>query len=148
VTDPDQPHLRPAGPSDLEGILAVQQQSWEASAWPAQIENCLVYRADRQIAGFLLYRRIVDESEILNLAVAPAFRRRGIAKALISYLAEILPGDVLLEVRASNAPALSLYRSAGFLADGRRKAYYHRPVEDAILLRRTATGVEIDRQPC
>ena len=128
--------LRLARPADLEAIQDIQRQTPEASAWRANAEDCLVFESNGEIAGFLVFRRIFDESEILNLGVTPSFRRQGIASALIGHLAENHAGDILLEVRASNSPALALYRSLGFIVDGRRKAYYHRPVEDAILLRR------------
>ena len=87
--------------------------------------------------AFLVYRRLVDETEILNLAVSPEVRRRGVATALVRHLADMHLGDVLLEVRASNTAARALYRSLGFVEQGLRKGYYRDPVDDALLLRLT-----------
>jgi len=73
---------------------------------------------------------LFDEAEILDVAVSPDWRRRGVARALLEKLLAGLPADirrVLLEVRASNRAALSLYRKLGFREDGLRKNYY--PVE-------------------
>lgn len=78
------------------------------------------------------------EMEIYNIAVPDAFRRRGHGGALLRYvLARAVQGGMeraLLEVRASNAPALALYASAGFTACGRRKGYYSDTGEDALVL--------------
>jgi len=80
-----------------------------------------------------------DEGEILNLAVAPDGRRRGLGRELvratIDALTEREVRQVYLEVRESNAPARALYATFGFKEVGRRQQYYRRPVEDAIVLR-------------
>ncbi len=80
-----------------------------------------------------------DEGEILNLAVAPDGRRRGLGHALVRRVLEGLTSRgaqaIYLEVRESNASARRLYAGHGFREVGRRKQYYRRPVEDAIVLR-------------
>ena len=80
-----------------------------------------------------------DEGEILNLAVVPAGRRRGLGHALVHRILETLASRgaraIYLEVRESNAPARRLYAAHGFREVGRRKQYYRRPIEDAIVLR-------------
>lgn len=80
-----------------------------------------------------------DEGEILNLAVSPAGRRHGLGRALVEQAVATLRergvGQIYLEVRESNAPARALYAARGFKEVGRRKQYYRRPVEDAIVLR-------------
>ncbi len=80
-----------------------------------------------------------DEGEILNLAVAPRGRRRGLGRALVRGVLDALTSRaaraIYLEVRESNAPARALYAAHGFREVGRRKQYYRRPVEDAIVLR-------------
>jgi ribosomal-protein-alanine N-acetyltransferase len=91
------------------------------------------------VAGYVVALDAADEGEILNLAVAPEGRRHGVGRrlveAVLSRLSEKGVHHVFLEVRESNAPARSLYESHGFREVGRRRGYYRRPVEDAIVLR-------------
>ena len=86
------------------------------------------------------YRVVLDEMEILDLAVHPAWRRRGLARALVclAFRRASAAGarTALLEVRAGNREALRLYESLGFVRHGLRRQYYSEPVEDAVLLRR------------
>lgn len=95
--------------------------------------------AEGRPAGYLLARHAADEGEILNLGVAPAARRRGIGRALVreglNALAALGATRVFLEVRESNAAARALYAEFGFGEVGRRRGYYRRPTEDAIVLR-------------
>ena len=94
------------------------------------------------MAGYVVALDAADEGEILNLAVAPSVRRTGLGRALVEDILDALGGrgvrQVYLEVRESNAPARALYAAHGFREVGRRKQYYRRPVEDAIVLRRDA----------
>jgi ribosomal-protein-alanine N-acetyltransferase len=96
--------------------------------------------ADRDggVAGFLIGRSIADEFEIQNMAVAADHRRRGVGSKLLGSALEFsrIAGiaRVYLEVRASNARAIELYKRHGFTECGRRTRYYRDPVEDAILL--------------
>lgn len=98
----------------------------------------------RQVAGYLVARVIEDEGEILNLAVDPDIRRKGIGGLLLeSGLAALKTLGVLavfLEVRVSNRAAIDLYLSKGFLPIGHRHQYYRRPVEDALVLRWESAG--------
>ena len=95
--------------------------------------------ASGPIVGYVVALEAADEGEILNLAVAPAGRRNGLGRALVQHILEALTArgvrHVYLEVRESNAPARALYVAHGFKEVGRRKEYYRRPVEDAIVLR-------------
>ena len=89
------------------------------------------------LMGYLFVTQVVDTADIANIAVSPGFRRQGIAADLIwYYLAEMKPVEVFLEVRASNADAISLYRHYGFREVGVRKRFYHDPPEDAIVMKR------------
>lgn len=141
--------VRRSRPDDLARVLEIQAIVAEAAEWSAQTYrltlearndfSCLIAEINAVVAGFLLWRPLVDaEIEILNLAVAPSQRRRGAAAALI----EALPAEpaCFLKVRASNVRALALYRWAGFVEAGRRPAYYSAPVEDAIVMRRPSAG--------
>ncbi len=95
---------------------------------------------------FLGAHVIGDEAEIVNLATYPAYRRLGLAAALIEALFFSHPGlkQVFLEVRASNAAAQALYEKMGFSRYAVRRNYYEKPDEDAILMRYQA----IRREPC
>jgi len=103
--------------------------------------NFLVVEASGSgaIMGYVVALDAADEGEILNLAVAPAGRRNGLGRALVQHILGALTArgvrQVYLEVRESNAPARALYAAQGFKEVGRRKEYYRRPVEDAIVLR-------------
>jgi [ribosomal protein S18]-alanine N-acetyltransferase len=105
----------------------------------------LVARASegREAVGFALFWRAADEVHLVDLAVAPEARRAGVGRALLdAVIAEARAGDarlLLLEVRAGNAPALALYRSAGFFEHGVRRAYYSDNGEDAVEMRLTLT---------
>lgn len=99
----------------------------------------LVAEADEDVVGYAVALEAADEGEILNLAVAEAGRRRGLGRALVEAIVAALTDrgvrQVYLEVRESNAPARALYSAFGFKEVGRRRAYYRRPVEDAMVLR-------------
>jgi ribosomal-protein-alanine N-acetyltransferase len=90
------------------------------------------------VAGFIVASLLPPQAELEIIAVAPQFQRRGLARRLFTALvAELRTGqsaDLLLELRASNLPALALYRSLGFTETGFRPRYYHEPIEDALLM--------------
>lgn len=93
------------------------------------------------LVGYVVAWFVADEGEIANLAVAPEARGRGVGarlldKALVEGRARGAAA-IFLEVRDSNRAARQLYESRGFVEVGRRKGYYRRPVEDAIVLRHT-----------
>lgn len=91
-----------------------------------------------KLLGYVGMMYILDEGYIANVAVAPEFRRMGVADALIERLVHISRklelSFVTLEVRAGNTPAIELYSKHGFSPVGRRKNYYDLPKEDAILM--------------
>ncbi len=93
-----------------------------------------------RVLGYVGMMFVLDEGYISNVAVAPAFRRRGIADALIAELlrrADALSlSFVTLEVREHNIPAISLYENNGFVRVGLRKNYYQKPCENAVLMTR------------
>lgn len=139
--------------ADVSAVLAIQARSPELSQWSAaeyeltadgeMLAYVAIRRsndADREVSGFLIVRRVADEAEILNFAVAPGFRRQGIGAALLEYAfrsPELAGAErIFLEVRASNDPAIQFYKSHGFEITGTRRNYYSSPVEDAFLLAR------------
>ena len=91
-------------------------------------------------AGYIGSQRVLGESDMMNVEVAPEYRRRGIAQALILELIRRLSQQgnrsLMLEVRASNTPAITLYHKLGFAQVGRRPNYYRNPKEDALILRK------------
>jgi len=131
--------IRPATPEDLTAIAAIQAASPEASHWnPADYldHDCRVAVADERVTGFLASRRVApDEREILNIAVAPIQRRKGIARALVQDELVRGRGRWFLEVRASNQAAIRLYETVGFERCGTRPGYYQEPAEVAIVMR-------------
>ena len=90
-----------------------------------------------KVVGYLCATYIFGEAEIQRIAVSPAFRRQGHARALLqAFFEEYAPDETFLDVRASNIPAQELYKSEGFEICGVRKKYYESPIEDAVLMRR------------
>ena len=93
-----------------------------------------------QVVGYVGSQSSVDETDIMNIAVHPDWRRQGIAESLIDNLMKELKNRgshaLLLEVRVSNGPASALYEKLGFQQVGRRKNYYRNPKEDALILRK------------
>jgi ribosomal-protein-alanine N-acetyltransferase len=138
--------VRKFAASDVPAVLAILEESPEAAAWSResllQLDSVAqaAWVADRDgiVAGFLIGRSAADEFEILNMAVSRAQRRHGIGSKLlecvIDFSRKVGTARVYLEVRASNEPAIAVYRRHGFTACGRRARYYRDPVEDAILL--------------
>lgn len=103
-------------------------------------ENSFYYVAkiDEEIVGYCGAYAIYDEGDINQVAVMRQYRRCGIAKKLVSRMMEDLDKAgyhvVTLEVRMSNEPAITLYKSMGFVNEGVRKNFYERPTEDAMIM--------------
>jgi ribosomal-protein-alanine acetyltransferase len=132
--------VRKATADDLPAIAAIQNSSPEASQWTpvSYLEHdCRVAVSHQRVVAFLVARATApDEKEILNIAVEPALRRAGMGRILMeTVLAEAHGIAWFLEVRESNAAAISLYKILGFLTAGRRENYYHDPPEAAIVMR-------------
>ena len=88
--------------------------------------------------GFVGLYALTGEADIVRVGVLPQYRNRGIARAVLNKSLENVDGDVFLDVRESNAPAINLYRSLGFYDTGVRKDYYSDPEENAVLMKRDA----------
>lgn len=103
-------------------------------------DGWLLWSREGEAIACCVISRLFDAAEILDIAVAPRWRRRGVAEALLKQVLAQLPPEierVLLEVRASNPAARSLYRKLGFCEDGLRKNYYpaeNGAREDAVLM--------------
>jgi [ribosomal protein S18]-alanine N-acetyltransferase len=142
--------LRPAVLADLPRLVESQRLSPEAAQWTEQdyrqlltgagASQCLAAEFLGELAGFVVFRQVAPEVEILNLAVSPAQRRKGVGTLLLDHVLALGASEVFLEVRAGNKPALAFYRQAGFQPAGRRPGYYRNPDEDAVVMRLTARG--------
>jgi ribosomal-protein-alanine N-acetyltransferase len=136
--------VRAAVETDVPAMLALQQAAPESAQWSAgalldSLAGCTVAEIDGSVGGFLLCRALPgDEFEVLNLAVDPSRRRQGIASELLAEFLAAATGPIHLEVRESNAAARALYVRWGFSDQGVRPGYYHRPVEDAVVMTRPA----------
>ena len=130
--------VRAGRPEDLERVGEIQARSAGAARWaPAEYlaHDFRVAEAGGAVAGFLVARRVAEgESEILNLAVAPEFRRGGVARRLVADLMDRHGGEVFLEVRESDREARIFYKAVGFEEAGRRPRYYSDPEDAAVVM--------------
>ena len=129
--------IRRAESSDLLGIELVQAACPEAAQWPPAhylAYDCWVALVDGVVAGFVVSRALVDEREILNLAVHPVQRQQGVGETLVCRELESGAHAWFLEVRESNVRARRLYGKLGFVESARRADYYDYPAEDAIVM--------------
>ena len=117
---------------------------WSEASVAGELENplsvWLVCVDQGKVLGYVGSQTVLDETDMMNIAVLPEARRAGIGERLILSLIELLKDrgsrSLALEVRASNTPAISLYKKLGFLQVGRRPNYYRGPREDALIFRK------------
>lgn len=117
---------------------------WSEKSVATELTNPLslwvVALDEEQVAGYVGSQSVEGEADMMNVAVHPNYRRRGIAGELVTHLiAQLAENNVhslALEVRASNLPAISLYEKLGFTQVGRRPNYYRNPKEDALILKK------------
>jgi ribosomal-protein-alanine N-acetyltransferase len=140
--------IRKMALNDLRQVIEIDQISFPLP-WPPHsfryeltdnpASRCWVAESDGRIIAMLVGWLIVDEIHIATLATHPAFRRRGIGKRLLLHALRAARAEgaveAFLEVRESNETAQEMYRSFGFMEDGRRREYYKNNNEDAILMR-------------
>lgn len=162
--------IRPLYYSDLPQVLAIERRSfptpWSLSMFVLELSRpssvCLAVteegegaprdtsegivrvvsgrRAQQRLLGYLICARYVDDWHIMNIAIDPSVRRRGLATALLEELFARAGVDraYTLEVRTSNGPAIALYERFGFRAAGMRKRYYQDTDEDALIMWRVS----------
>jgi ribosomal-protein-alanine N-acetyltransferase len=152
--------LRPALEADLNDIVEIERSSF-ADPWtedsfrrllgghPA-IFHVVENPPDFRVAGYVIAFAIGEDAELLNVAVESRFRGRGLAGRMLDAVLIELGGlgvrTAFLEVRESNSAARALYGSRGFIEIGRRRNYYRRPVEDALVMRRILEIAEGDKE--
>ncbi len=142
--------IQPLSLRHLPEVVRIENACF-SSAWSEKqltqaIENKR-YRSfgyfEQDLSGFCIFSTVADEAELLQIAIAPELQRQGLAKKLLKLSIEAIEQQditrIMLEVRDSNGSALSLYKKAGFILDGKRKGYYPPKEkggqrEDAILM--------------
>jgi len=138
--------LRRLGLADLRAIEEIERRSyptpWSRSMFAGELAKpasvCLgAFEGDR-MAGYMIISRYVDAWHVMNIAVDPEFRRRGIATALLEQLFDLTEDEgrlgYTLEVRVSNVGAIKLYERLGFRSRGVRRGYYTDNREDALIM--------------
>ncbi|MGC8796749.1 ribosomal protein S18-alanine N-acetyltransferase [Thermodesulfovibrio sp.] len=138
--------IRKLKEEDLLAVLEIAKQSfsmpWSLKSFREELLNpqsiLKVAEFNGEIAGYIVLRKILDEAELLSIAVKPALRRKGIATELMRNLLDEIKNSVkscFLEVRVSNIQAISFYEKMGFKKVGMRKKYYLLPEEDGIIMK-------------
>jgi len=143
-------HIRPLDLIDLTAIEWLEQRAyptpWSRSMFASELAKptsiCLGAFEGTELVGYVITSRYVDAWHVMNVAVDPDLRRRGVATALLERLFELTHGDerrgYTLEVRVSNDGAIQLYERLGFEARGLRRGYYTDNREDALIMWRDA----------
>ena len=141
--------LREGGEADLSTVFRLNQaafaECWSLESLYSALDSgfdLLLCEHEDKLAGYLLSLTVLDEIQIMQIAVAEAYRRQGLASAMTAALIRANPGarEMLLEVRASNRAARALYAALGFEETGLRHEYYSPDTagrrEDAVLMSR------------
>ena len=142
--DPGSLRLRRLGYGDLPSVISIERRSfptpWSLAMFVLELSKpsgiCLAATTERGLAGYLVCSRYADVWHLMNVAVAPDMRRRGIATTMMRSLFDEAGADAryTLEVRTSNEEAIAMYRQFGFRPAGRRRRYYHDNGEDALIM--------------
>ncbi len=153
--------LRRLDAKDLDTVEVIERASyptpWSRSMFAAELRKPSAlalgaYLETGELVGYAFVSRYVDAWHVMNVAVAPEHRRRGIATVLLERLFEVTAGDprrgYTLEVRVSNETAIRLYERLGFQSRGVRRGYYTDNREDALIMWREAVsaGAETVRE--
>ena len=149
--------IRQAKLYDVPAMARIERDSFEAPWSADEITKDVtaggnvyvaVALADDERAGYAEIRMIAGEGQIYNIAIAPEFRREGIGEALLRHCIDKAGADgcrlVTLEVRSGNGPAMELYKKLGFREVGRRRGYYAKGGEDAVLMDLDLGKIEVE----
>jgi len=159
VPEEPQVELRAMIAADIEAVTQIEQASYSVP-WTEQTFRGLVDRLDTDalsalceevVVGFAVAWSVGDQAELGNVAVAKDWRSRGvgerIVREVVTRLARRGVKEIFLEVRVSNRAARRLYERLGFVEIGRRRNYYVRPSEDAIVMRKRLRNRRSDPDP-
>ena len=142
--------IRRLGLRDLNAIETIEKRSyptpWSRSMFASELSKpssiCLGAFDEERLVGYVIVSRYVDAWHVMNVAVEPGYRRRGLALRMLTSLFELNAADerrgYTLEVRVTNAGAIQLYERLGFHASGIRRGYYTDNREDALIMWRDA----------
>ncbi len=131
---------------DLDGVMAIENASfsdaWSRAGFEDSLEQpyalMLTAKYGENVAGYCCLYQMLDEGEIINVAVAPDCRGLGVGLRMLEHLLALGKDRgiirFLLDVRVSNAPAIRLYEKAGFAILAQQKNFYQSPVEDGWLM--------------
>jgi len=130
--------------SDLPVVLAIERRAfetpWSLAMFVLELSKpsgiCLAISDGGGLTGYLICSRYADVWHLMNIAVMPEHRRRGIARRLLERLLEEAGPNAryTLEVRTSNHGAIAMYEQLGFRRAGHRRRYYHDNGEDALIM--------------
>ena len=140
ITQMNESHVQQI--AELEKICF--NDPWSVNSITSELNNrlslWLVAIEDEAVVGYVGSQTVIGETDMMNIAVHPAYRKKGIGTALINELIHELAlrgsRSLMLEVRASNETAISVYMGLGFIEVGCRKNYYRNPKENALILRK------------
>ena len=144
VAERDAIKFRQLGYGDLPSVIAIERRSfptpWSLAMFVLELSKpdgiCLAAENEDGLIGYLVCARYDEVWHLMNVAITPEHRRRGIARKLIGHLFEAAGPNAryTLEVRVSNLAAIAMYENFGFRSAGRRRSYYHDNGEDALIM--------------
>ena len=139
--------IRKAAKSDIAAIIEIEKSLF-SDPWDIQLFEDAIEKENKyffvvveagKLAGYIIFEKVLDEGHISNLAIAKEYQKRGIGSKLVSYVLDLARQkklkEIFLEVRESNEAAKKLYSKFGFKEVGRRKGYYSKVNEDALIFR-------------
>ena len=139
--------LRKMENDDVDAVVLIEQicfsDPWSKNMVSDLLESSwdevwIIEEKEKGTVGYINFRFLACEGELMRIAVLPEMRGQGLSRKLMDQMMESASKyavvDITLEVRAGNEPAIGLYQSYGFVGEAVRKRYYHNPTEDALIM--------------